>query len=304
MNLEKIKPYLPSKNFQKIIGSVVIIIILFFGINLIFANKKTFENKNNLAINQKTIYEIKNTDTDFDGVYDWEEVLWGTDPKNKFTFDGMSDDEYIKNKKLALNTADEPNSRELTETDKFAQEFFASFVSLQANDVDINDINNFADALGQNIANKDNPIVYNLSQVKTSSDTSIENQIKYYESLQNMFNKYQDNGLGDEVEALGQKLLKYTNEDKIEDTNELILQSEAYMSLAKEIMNLSVPSNLATIHLNIVNSTANIGRNVLAMTKVINDPIVGVSALANYQKYTDELEKNVSLLEQELEKML
>ena len=60
---------------------------------------------------------------------------------------------------------------------------------------------------------------------------------------------------------------------------------------------MSVPQSLADYHLRIANSANDTGISVLNMGKVANDPIVGLSGLSQYQKYSDNLVKAVTDLE-------
>ncbi len=305
MNFSKIQQYLPSKKFQKIIGAVLIVVILILGINFIVSGRESFKNKDILAVNNKTIYEIRDTDTDYDGVYDWEETLWGTDKEKKFTFDGIADYEYIQNKKKALNTEGEINLREITETEKFAQEFFSTFVALQNTEgVDPSDINNFSDALGQNLVSQEIPDSYTLSQVKTTRSTDADSQIDYYIKVQELFQNAQTQGLGNELEITSQNLVSYTNQGKTTNINELILIGQTYIDFASKMMQITVPINLQNNHLDIANASNSVGKSVLNMAKVTEDPVVGLSAVANYQKYSQELVDSVNSLEKELEKVL
>ena len=60
-----------------------------------FFNKK---DESKLSTQKLTINQLLQKDSDGDGVMDWEEGLWGTDPNNTKTFEGIPDAEYIKTK--------------------------------------------------------------------------------------------------------------------------------------------------------------------------------------------------------------
>ena len=62
-------------------------------------------------------------------------------------------------------------------------------------------------------------------------------------------------------------------------------------------MQMSVPQSLADYHLRIANSANNTGISVSNMEKIVNDPIIGLSGLSQYQKYSDDLVKAVTDLE-------
>jgi len=90
------KKYLPSKKF-----SVVILITIFF-FTIISANLYKKENsstyKNPFAIEKKSLSKLTKikVDSDSDGLEDWKEILYNTDPKNKDSdSDGTDDNEEI-----------------------------------------------------------------------------------------------------------------------------------------------------------------------------------------------------------------
>ena len=73
---------------------------LFFG-KSIFVGQN---NKNKLATAEPaTLNDLLQKDTDGDGVMDWEEALWGTDPNNPTTFNNVADSEYIKEKRIHVH---------------------------------------------------------------------------------------------------------------------------------------------------------------------------------------------------------
>ena len=66
-------------------------------------------------------------------------------------------------------------------------------------------------------------------------------------------------------------------------------------------MDTSVPESLVEYHLQIANSSNNLSISVSNMAKVTNDPIVGLSGISQYQKYSEDLVQAVEDLESILE---
>src|SRR3989344_2653957 len=105
-NKEKYLKYLPSKKFILIISAgivlAVVVFVIFFmsssGENFITGNKSDSA----LKIENQTIVNLIQNDSDGDGIADWEEALWGTDKNKKITFNDMPDATYIENKKKEL----------------------------------------------------------------------------------------------------------------------------------------------------------------------------------------------------------
>ncbi|MFA7285933.1 MAG: hypothetical protein WC011_03775 [Candidatus Paceibacterota bacterium] len=306
MNFDKIQKYLPSKKFQKFIGAFLVIGIFVFVVFFIFSSQKeSFSNyKQDLAVNNVTVNELLVKDTDGDGVADWEEQFWGTDKNNKFTFEGISDFQYVENKRTALNGEQEIENRTLTQTDIFAREFFPALLALNSEGVDQDTINNFSTALGQKILNPEIKVLYFESDIKINNTEDGNSRLAYYKKVQATFNKFKDAGIGNELNIISQGLLSYSNEGKTGQSAELLLVGGAYQDFAKEILAVSVPSSLSEAHLQIINSAHNVGETVINMSEVIGDPIVGLSALSAYEKYSQDLIDAVNNLEEKLEQVI
>lgn len=292
--------YLPSKKMQKnlLFGfiALIIILILLLVSSKVQNIKKETDPGLSVSSNQ-TISEIIERDTDLDGILDWEENLWGTDLNNRKTF-GINDAEYIKKRKNELNIEEQIYNKELTETERFAREFFSSFSALQTSGANSETINNFSTALGQKIADPNIPNLYSESDINIVSEDSINTWNSYYERLKSSFEEYRDSyNLGGELEIVSGNLVEYSSSNTTGGMEELFNIGSAYKEFAEKTSLISVPPSLAEIHLLIINSAHNTGVSVINMTEVINDPIVGISGITEYQRYSEQLIESVSTLE-------
>ena len=295
---KKYQKYLPSKNFTITMSGVLIVIIIFVGLFYSFSGSESFTSSNNtddtpLKIENQTGAELVQNDSDFDGVYDWEEALWGTDKKNTRTFNDTPDAIYIENKKKGLKIEESVNVGKLTETEKFAREFFTSFTAMNASgEVDQDTINSFSSALGQKIVNPALIDQYTETDVKIdigeSSNSFIE-KAKYYENVRDLFNIYREVGIGDELDIVNMGLAQQGAGNSTDPYSKLPVIAEAYQDFASKIMELKVPSELAMYHLQIANSSSNTGISVQNMAQIIRDPLVGLEGLSQYQKYSEDL---------------
>ena len=301
------KNYLPSKKFMLIIGVGLVLIASIFLIFFFYSKKQNYTAKNSpLQIGHQTVTGLMEADTDGDGVPDWEESLWGTDPNNTASFNNTPDATYIAEKKKSLNIDGTGDEASLTETDKFAREFFAAFTAMKTSgQVDSANINNFSSALGQKISNPALIDQYILSDVKTDTNNTIANQKKYYTVIQKLFDKYKTAGLGDELVIIGDQLSTppaspdssgtVASDTQAQagygpvDDGKLMVIAQVYQDFAKNLIQLSMPSDLAQLHLQIANAANNTGISVANMTKVTADPVVGLSGLSQYQKYSNDL---------------
>jgi len=305
---EKYLKYLPSKKFIIITSFGLVLALVIFMIFFMSSRGENFsitENKKNTAlkVENQTITELIQNDTDGDGVPDWEEALWGTDKNKKITFNDMPDATYIENKKKALKIEQRVsvNEKNLTETEKFAREFFTSYTAMKSSgQVDNDTINSFSNALGQKIVNPNLIDRYLETDVKINSSNDPAIKQKYYVDVQKLFKSYQTAGIGNELDIVSQGLASNSANgvtNNADQYSKLSVIANAYQNFAKKIIEMSVPQSLLQYHLQIANSSNNTGISVSNMGKIINDPIVGLSGLSQYQKYSDDLVKAVADLE-------
>lgn len=298
----KYKKYLPSKKFTYFILVFLGIIILIYVISVIFFGKNSFfrENKKEKLSTQKlTLNELLQKDSDGDGIMDWEEGLWGTDPNNTNTFD-MPDAEYIKNKRDILKTTAENQQGGVsnTETDKFAQQFFASLAALkQSGQLDNDTLKNISTSLGEGIANPTIIDNYTKENLKITPDENIKNQEDYYLKIAELFETYQKKGIGEELDIVSAIAATGASASSPEMEQKLNSIANYYQEYAQKMLQVFVPESLSSYHLDIINNSNNTGIAVRNMAKVSTDPIIGLSGVAQYQKYSDSLVKSVENLE-------
>ncbi|MDQ3075742.1 MAG: hypothetical protein M3Q34_01290 [bacterium] len=299
----KISKYLPSKKFLVAFGSVIFILVLVFSISYLLKSRNTKtavnrEKNSELRVQDQTVLELLQNDADKDGVFDWEETLWGLNKHKPATFDGVPDLKYIENKKKELNIVDEKDDKALTETDKFAREFFSAYTAMQGSgEIDSKTIQNFATSLGQRIADPKLVDKYTSSDMKISKVDNLDRQENYYTTISDLFAKYEAKGIGEELAIISSGLEAYSQKERPNALNELAGISKAYIDFASDVMSTQAPESLAKYHLRIANGANNTGVSVLNMAKVINDPLVGVSGVSEYEKYSEELVDAVEELE-------
>lgn len=297
--------YLPSKKFITTMSVALVVVISIFIFFYVFPKNKSFfsrePNKASLNIENATVSELIQNDSDGDGIPDWEESLWGTNKNKTKTFDDTPDVVYVENKKKELGVTQNVDTAKLTETEKFAREFFSGFTAMNASgQVDKSTIDSFSNALGQKIVNPALINRYNETDIKidinTDSNSPIQKQ-KYYETVGELFRSYQEDGIGDELDIVNSGLVSIGATTNTDPYIQLPAIANAYQDFAKKMMELTVPSELATYHLQIANNANNTGISVLNMREIIKDPLVGLEGISQYQKYSEDLVKAVANLE-------
>ena len=183
-----IQQYLPSKEFRKKLIRVgvllLIVVIIRFGAYPLIKNLFTKDSARNIPDNV-TVKQFVDTDTDGDKLADWEESIWGTDPKKPDTDnDGISDFDYVASKKQGLNTAEQ------NETTILSGEVLSTlFALIDSGATTPEAFANLGDAVGQSVVK---PEIVNKH---TSADFNVvgvtKNEVKnYYLNFQKAYNVF------------------------------------------------------------------------------------------------------------------
>ncbi len=283
-------------------GVSLVLAIVIFLIFFMSSKKENFTNqiKNDavLKIENQTIEGLMVKDSDGDRVLDWEEALWGTDKDKVATFNETPDANYIENKKRELNIDQTATDENLTETDKFARQFFSAYSAMKVSgQVDSQTINNFGTALGQKIVNPALIDRYSQKDIKIGVSDDANSREKYYNTVKKLFESYQSVGVGEELIIVSGGLTAYSSTGKESQPTQLLAIAGAYQDFAQKVIDIAIPKSLTEYHLRIANSSNNTGISVYNMAKITGDPIVGLSGLSQYQKYSEELATAVSDLE-------
>ena len=277
-----IQQYLPSKQFSKkiliVLGVLLLVVLIKYvdwtGLFSSFSRKGKIQNT--------TLKEAVFVDTDNDGVADWEESLWGTDPKKTATFNGVDDLTYISKKREALsqNTGSTTN-----ETDKIAQEFFASLIVLKDSGA-LNDES--AGVLAITLADKitsDDTLPDAISREKiVSVPSTVESKKNYLKELDSIVGVYEKQGAGSEIGILAYTL---ENEDRngVKDLDDV---SNAYIALGGALAKMKVPSDVVELHRRFANSSIKIGIALKKLSLLYDNATVAMPGIIQYKKYSDE----------------
>ncbi len=284
MNIEKYRQYLPSKKFQKILGSIVIVTVVIILISLIGSGKIniTQKQKEQAVIQKMTLNELVQKDTDNDGSPDWEEGLFGTDPKQPISNkQGILDGEYINNQKKSQGG---DNSSKLTETDEAAQDFFIAIEALrQSDNLTPTALYNITSSISETILSEQLPETYAFSDVKTVENTK-QNQKKYMTDFKKIHSDAIKKGLGKELGVFMQALGE-GNKDQLASLSKY---ADIYKNMANQLKNISTPEELSTDHYLIINHYERIGISLINISESFENPTKGMIGVAGYKKWTEE----------------
>jgi hypothetical protein len=316
--------YLPSKKFVYILISIISALCIVY-ISYIFINK----NKTNKTapISTETIkkaQEFISLDTDGDGLKDWEEALWKTDPKNKDTDgDGTNDGEEIllnrdplkpninppgqepsdkiDEKIIAAEKKAEEEYSQLTATEMVARQLFSQYIATKKIGGQLTETDKF-----QIIENS----IINLPQITfkkyTEKDLVISNASDN-ESLKNYSNSVAEillTNLRTEIENIDTIITDFSNiTDDTKATEQtieifkrftpLILKSQKTVS---SLLKVTVPKALLNEHLNLLNSFEEIYESVDLMQKSATDLVTLIPLINHYEISTQTLGQNLEIL--------
>ncbi|MEK7575908.1 MAG: hypothetical protein AAB491_02370, partial [Patescibacteria group bacterium] len=298
-----------NKKFILVFLSILLVV---GGLILIYRLKgDNVDNSNDNAIkyqkegSNETEILLKNSsykDTDNDGLKDWEEVLWKTNPDNPDTDgDGVIDGDEIKqnrnptvagpNDSLDLklpsgkisagkennNLIQEEMSRSFYEYIKLKEEAGGGKLS-ESTQEELT--NNFLDIFEEEIIDK-----YKESDVKISNDDTKEAIKKYGNELGSTVDKYriQEN----EIEIFQRIIQEMKEENTPNDQRANTLSklgsiADLYSSAAKDMLKISIPASFKKEHLDLMNNFENLAVSLKDMQMAYDDPIVTLRGLYNY----------------------
>jgi len=307
--------YLPSKKFALIFLSIIIALGIIFGFSFLMKPKTVTVIQEKAETNTK-IEEFMILDSDNDGLKDWEEALWKTDPKIADTDgDGTSDGEEAKLNRnpLVANTAKagatpsdqadieliEANKKKdeefakLSETDKIAHTLFSQYLaSKSASGAPVSDINKQI-ILDTAIANTENSNVkkYFTSDLKIGTSLS-STTIKDYGN--NLAQAFFTAGTGVEKVSTEMEILDravQTQDQQVLTGLDPII--EGYSNTIAKILLISVPSDAINIHLALLNNLSLLKTSLEEMKSLFSDPALAIAGIDKYQTSVVNIRKNI-----------
>ncbi len=287
---------LKNKKALWIALAVVFIVVLFLSkTTSVFKNKEVYQKLNQedgLSYNILALEELVNKDTDQDGVLDWEESLWGTDPTKKETTPGTTDMTAIN--KLKAEQAESTGATKKTEekakptqTDQLSRELFATVASLSQNgQIDEATIEELSSQLAEKIKNPDTKKIFLISEIKITEDVSAQAIEKYLTTIDSL---YKANGGGSVTDILKEFLGDGENINT-KAISKLTTAAKNLSTIINGMAKMTVPKNLASAHLNLVNTLEKLKENMEDIKLFDTDPIMAMSAIISYGKNIETLE--------------
>jgi hypothetical protein len=293
--MNSLRKYLPSKKFAVITGSSLVVIIVGY---FVFLYAKTYSALNNPIITTasvSTAEEILSRDTDGDGIQDWEESLWGTDPQKTSTFNNEPDKTYVERKRAEISkNSGETNSNpeNLNDTEKIAREFLTTILALkESGTLNAFNIDNLTQKFSADIGKDVTlPNHYLLTDIKASSDSK-ESKAAYYTKIKAASLAAQKGGMGSEFPAV---IDFFSNEDA--STKNFQTLTKTYATLVKNLESMQVPPSARLSHLMFLNESYNMNLIFKNMSNINDDSVIGLVAVAQFKAHESKLEASIQSL--------
>ncbi len=287
-----------------LVSGFIALVIISGGIYIKFFSQPHQENSLltqdvGLSTSSPTSAEFTDRDTDGDGLPDWEERLYGSDPLKKDTDgDGTSDGAEVRQGRdpTKANTAKpgEPPNDKLTRlqdihfatssTDILGikKEFFTKFLAKESRQIRET---TYLDLLGSFDAKKYRPQVEFVG-LDVTSDSSIEGLRAYGNAFGVLIQKYTVRAHRTEDEILNDvALTDLSTSTKSIALKELQLPAITYKNFADDLKSLKVPSTLAKPHLLIINGYMGMSQGLLDLQSLYDNPVI---AAGGYEGYTSK----------------
>jgi hypothetical protein len=283
---------------------VYIILLILIVIFLLYILGMQQKNEGSMVFEQKTTNSslFVEIDTDNDGLKDWEESLWNTNPKVYDTDgDGTSDGEEIDIGRNPLLIPPDNNLPDLlaeresadNKTNTVAEEIITNYLVLK-NSGEFNDEKTqkeLIDALAKNISFDESDFVpYAISDLNITDSKSTTTLMSYQGNILGFVDKYVYSELGNELQILLDVIgVNANNKEKQNAYIELEKAERTYNAISEDLLIVLVPSSLASKHLKSVNTFKSLSHAVNKMKNTINDPILSVLAVQYYLEVSDTL---------------
>ncbi len=283
--------YLPSKQFVRIIlVTAVVGLVIFFGGKLL-NNKTTWNNDSSDEVaSASASTDFFSKDTDSDGLYDWEEALWSTNPALKDTDgDGVDDKKFVENKRKESDFDETYKPDSSNETEVFAKQFFTTAAVLnQGGAFNQETIGQFSSGVDQSIVNFNLKDTYALSDLKLSPISAD----LYYTSFKTLYNSLPHKGIP-ELETLALVIQNPEDTATIEKISNIHL---SYSKLIDGLVRMDVPYGASGGHLFLLNNIDKLSKILVESRNINNDPLKVTTYLSKYNEYSNNIDSALGTL--------
>lgn len=285
--------YLPTKEYRKKLLSLFYIVAILLGVYLLWIginkliDKQKFKNQvKNLTVEVRdeidtiTLGELQTKDSNNNGVYDWEERLYGLDP----LVNGEENKKLVEEKREILRKSGEGTSfnNQDSSTSSFASEFLGAITSLATTGALNEDtLSNISNSISTKFTTQTTDGFYKREDLNIVKDNAITKQNYLILSQKALETGGVQDALGEEI---------YFISNSLENNDPVMLApldniASAYKEFGEMLVKVPVPETFAKDHAVIVNSSRYISEALLKIQKLYADPVIAIDGFAEYNTH-------------------
>lgn len=230
-------------------------------------------------------------DTDADGLEDWREAIYGTDPNNPKSFNGtLTDGEAVEqglvkprftseeNKDSAPIDIPGINAKPDTLTSQFSRKLLEQYLlSRGSTKPSSDDIYQFVETAVKDLPDAWDSSAYRSTDVKVSGSGVAAVEL-YMKQLGAILASHSVLVEADSADYFYQLVAKGDNAS----VQKLQTHAKQYKDLGKSMMLLSVPAEIASAHLRLANAFSHMGYVVDGLSLYTKDPLLSIVSANQY----------------------
>ncbi len=289
-----IKQLLPSKKFLIVIGAaLVVVLIVIFGSSYFGSHTGFNQNRNaagyTMVKANGTVNELLIQDSNHNGYPDWQESLYGLDPKAN----GDKNKQVIEAKQAQngiVPTAPDDTGPPLTPNDNFARNLLVTVLSLkQSGSLTTAALTRLGESVGAAVDTKRAPDVptYTIGDIHIVPDSAAA-AARYERAFKPILAEAASAGVGNEIDIIASNLDSGTNSG--ESLKGLIPIATGYALFGKKITMLDTPNSLAIYVLTLANASDRAARALQKVSVIYTDSITGMVGLDDYFPASDDID--------------
>lgn len=242
------------------------------------------------AENFAVMETLTEQDTDRDGLKDWEETLWGSDPKRSDTDSDGTDDgrevELNRNPSAAgpdddahdpafIATTHATSAASTTLTTAAVQEMYTGYILLkQTNSLTPESVQGLVSSVLDHQNYQPREKKYGLADLDVDESNSPETLLAYRIALEAMLAGLK--AIPENEFTILQRLFANATKD---DRDALLLVSQKYQAAAEQMRAMRVPIAIQTPHLTILNNLQQRSETVVRLATFSTDPLASMLEL-------------------------
>ncbi|OGZ45111.1 MAG: hypothetical protein A3J54_04515 [Candidatus Ryanbacteria bacterium RIFCSPHIGHO2_02_FULL_45_13b] len=315
---------------RKIIIPLILATLLGGGWWFFADNQNQLPAENKITKTNNDTWDTLSSDSDNDGLKDWEELLWKTDPKNPDTdSDGTTDDAEIADNRdprkagpddkiTAVPTADDAGTITGTHTESnltagLAEDFINSYFirkiasASQGNaPIDTDSLENqiFTNMVSTIVKEDaiDRAPRYQEKDFKSAPGTSSASTRAYINALGALFRDavFPEKNEMEIISEITSSQGQNTESQNLESLKELPAHTKAYQKLAEDMKTIPVPRDLLEVHVRMANNFWRLGAYLEVLSTLQTDPVKGVMALVGYSQESAQAQELLKVITSEI----